>query len=185
MDNKRALKLHDQELASNGLKQCRGPCHKVLAFEEFDRDESKPDKYKAWCKECRKARREAKTKSSLDETLAKIDDNLLAALRDSQPGGTNIPHQVQALEEIMSLLGGASGFAMYYTGTMLAAPPGSQTRERMLNKLLALVQSCSDDGKVSKPRELMTDEELEASIKQRAQRLGLGIIEPTDVRESA
>lgn len=154
-------------------KQCRGPCQQELPREAFDVDSGKPDGLKSWCKQCRQAKRKHAAGVSLGDFLARVDDRVLASLRGTQPGGTNLPHQVQALEAILALFGGIQGFAMYYTANCLAAPPGSQTRERALSKVIGMIEACSDSGKVSKPRELLTDEELDALIDERAARLRL------------
>lgn len=153
------------------IKKCRGPCQLERPRAEFDDDNGKADGKKGWCKECRKERALAKKENQFREVLENMDLSLLESLANARPGGTNLPHHFQVLESITALFGGVQGFAMYWNATFLAAPPGSQTRERMLTKMLGAYQAASDDGKVSKPRELMSKEELEASVQERLKRL--------------
>lgn len=168
------------------LKFCGGPCQKQKPIEAFARQSDKPDGRKPWCKQCLKERKLAQKKKQLDYALEHIDERALATLSQAKPGGTNLPHQVQALESIMSLIGGVQGFALLFAANMAATNPGSETRSRILNKVLSAIQLCSDDAKVAKPRHLMSDEELDAAINERMNRLRIHqVIEPESVRESA
>lgn len=167
------------------MRKCRGPCQQVLDVNEFDVDKDKVSGRKAWCKACRARKKAANNISDAEQIVASIDGTVLAQLKQASVGGTMLPHQIQALEAIMQLIGGVDGYAMLWAQTFTAAPPGSQTRERMLANLHKAIQACSDDGKVSKPRELMSDDELQASIDEKMKRLGLRTVDANDVRESA
>lgn len=179
-----ALRMEDE---AAGMKQCGGPCLQLLGLDEFDADNSKPDGKKTWCKHCRAEQEEKKkdiqTRESLTKLFDKMDASVLLSMGDEYGGGTNIPHQVQGLEVVIELMGGIRGFAMQYVAHMLATPPGSAMRQKALDKIWQLIMQCSDEGKVSKPRELMSDEELEADLNKRA--LKLHTINPSDIRESA
>ncbi len=156
---------HNLNNGHYGGRKCKGPCQRELELEDFDRDSSKPDGYKAWCKDCRKVDQRSEAKSDIDKAIENLDAKALLLIKGAA-GGTNLPHQTEALEKIVEILGGVGGFAAYYVGNIVAADPGSVTRERMLNKILSAIQLCSDDAKVQKPRHLMSDEELrERSIK--------------------
>lgn len=178
-----------KEDAAMGVKQC-GHCQERLPLddEHFDRDSSRPDGYRSWCKKCRSERKQAEvehnTKDALQQLMERMDANVLATLSGAPTGGTNLPHQVQSLEQIVSLLGGVRGFAMQFVACLQAAPPGSAVRASMLKKVMEAIQLCSDDAKVSKPRELMSDEELAASVEQRIKRLRIAPIDG-EARESA
>jgi hypothetical protein len=170
-------------------KQCGGPCHKWLPDEYFDKDETKADGLRTWCKKCRSKKAEHKAKQQASKDVAKIMEGIeapvLATLRDTRGGGTNLPHQTQALERIIQLLGGLDGFAAFYVANILAAPPGSIIRERMLNKILAAIQLVSDDARVSKPRGQMSDEELAARIGKYGMKVLNGEVVDGDVRREA
>jgi hypothetical protein len=160
-----------------GTKVCP-KCSLKLLVEDFDIDESKADGRKSWCQTCRETDRIEKQNRALSDNegnvrrlIDKIDAGVLLTLSEAQPGGTNVPHRVQLLEEIIALMGGVRGVAMQYVATFQAAPPGSAIRQRLLDKLVNAVHLSSEGGGVSKPRELMSDEELEREIAKRAIRL--------------
>lgn len=159
-------------------------CNLSLLVEDFDVDASKPDGRKSHCKTCRSLEPKkliADTNRALSEFLQRMDAGVLANLSGSEPGGTLVPHRVQFLEEVLALLGGVRGLAMQYVANMQAANPGSAIKQRMLDKLVQAIHLSSDDGKVSKPREMMTDEELA----QRAVKLAGFTVVDGDVKESA
>lgn len=149
-------------------KQCGGPCQKWLPFEYFDRDTSKPDGFRAWCKACRKAKREAAAKAAEEKEIVhvvqEIEAPILATLSDNNRGGTNLPHESQMLERVIDMLGGVDGLAAFYVAQILAAPPGSVIRERMLNRVWSAIEHLSDESKTTKPIHQMTDKELEARL---------------------
>lgn len=174
---------YERGVATLPAKLCRGPCQMSKVLDQFDKDRSKPDGHKDWCKECRKKRDVRAGEDAITQAIMDLDDELLARVAGSPTGGTNLPHQVQAMEAILARLGGVEGLATYAVANMLAAPPGSQMREKFLSKIISLIQTCSDDGKVSKPRDLMSDEELKQMTEARMKRLGL-IVEAVDVREA-
>jgi hypothetical protein len=163
-------------------KQCGGPCQLEKPREEFDLDASKADGRRNWCKECRKDKKLAKARKGIDALLENVDASVLATLSVAPIGGTNLPHQVQALEGIIGLLGGVDGFNLVYVANLMATTPGSETRSRILNKILAAIQLCSDDAKVSKPLNACSEEELDARLKEQVIRIAQV---PPDARESA
>lgn len=167
-----------------GYKFCGGPCQREKSVAEFAKDSTNDDGLQRWCKECRKARSLAKKKNLLDGCIEKLDEKLLLAVAQAGRGGTTLPHQVQALEVFLQMMGGINGFMAYYAANLHATRPGSDARTKILNKILSVIQDCSDDAKVSKPRHLMSDEELEASVNERLNKLKVITVEP-DVRESA
>lgn len=172
----------------NGNKVCP-KCGDTLPLAEFDVDRSKPDGHKSWCKTCRATseleknnQKIVRNQDAMQELFARIDGEALLSLSIAVSGGTNVPHQIQALEEIIALFGGVKGFALHFVATYQAAAPGSATRERMLLKLLTAIQVASEGGGVSKPRELMSDEELEAAAREHALRIAKDTL---DIRDSA
>lgn len=154
------------------MKFC-GKCQKELPKNRdfFDRDEGKEDGFKNWCKTCRKERRDlakAKEASELIETLSK---SVLANLADAKPGGTTIPHVAEIYQNVMALLGGVQGYSMLLAANLIAAPPGGQVRQRTLSDIAKMGMAVSDSNKVSMPSELMSDEDLEAELKRREERM--------------
>jgi hypothetical protein len=175
---------HEKTVALSKTKLCGGPCQLAKTLDNFDRDRSKPGGYKSWCKECRKKRDASEGEDVIARAVNELDMELLARVAGAPIGGSNMPHQVKLMETILARLGGVEGMATLAVANMLAAPPGSQQRERFLSKVISLVQACSGDGKVSKPRELMSDEELKADTDKRMERLGL-VVDAINVREAS
>ena len=183
-DNNYAQQKVEAELVA--MKVC-SRCNNNLLIEDFDVDQTKVDGRKSVCKTCRSldSRQEVvDTNVKLKEFLMRMDVGVLDNLAASDPGGTNVPHRIQFLEETIALIGGVRGLAMMYVANLQASNVGSAQKQRMLDKLVTLISDCSDDGKVSKPREMMSDEELEAAAMQRAIRIAQDTI-PQNVKESA
>src|SRR5690606_13712783 len=122
----------------------------------------------------------AKQLKEAAEVLDKLDLATVMQLANAKPGGTAIPHAAEIYQNVMALLGGVQGFAMHYVGNLVAAKPGSQTRERMLTGMVKLSQAVSDQNKVAMPTELMDDEQLAKAIEEREQRLRIVPAEITD-----
>jgi len=178
----KAASAEERLAAKKGIastqKQCLGPCHEILPRSEqyFDRSARRRDGFKTWCKRCLTARKKGILDRVLSDSLQKLDTGILASVLRGEQGGPNVPHITQVIEMVMAHLGGVRGFATYYIANLLAAPPGSQTRERMLNKLMAMVQAASSDERVNKPRELESEEELQARVAQYEKEQNLQVI---------
>lgn len=155
-----------------GMKIC-GKCQQELPknTDHFDRDSSKPSGFKGWCKKCRAERRAMTQAKEAAQMLEKLDLAIVANLAEAKPGGSCIPHQAEVYQNIMALMGGAQGLAMHFVSTYIAAKPGSMTRERMLGQINKMGASLSESAKVSPPTELMSDEEIEARLKESDERL--------------
>lgn len=169
----------------HNLKHCFGPCQQMLNREEFDADSSKSDGLRSWCKQCRKKKEISNEFEQIAKVVQSIEAPILATLGSAQSGGTNIPHQLQVIEGIVGLMGGIDGFVAFYVAQIMAAPPGSQIRERMLNTIWRAIQLTSDDARVQKPRHLQSDEELEAQLNTRLKLLVAPMMEKVDDRRSA
>jgi hypothetical protein len=151
-----------------GMKVCGHCClEKPANDDHFDVDQSKPDGFRNWCKECRKKKQDMKRLKNAADVIETLDKELLRNLAKSKNGGSNVPHIAQLCEAIVHILGGHQGVAQHWASNMIAAKPGSQTRERMLTGLLKQLAVLSDSNKVSMPAELMSDEDLEAEIARR------------------
>jgi hypothetical protein len=150
------------------MKVCGHCClEKPANDDHFDVDQSKPDGFRNWCKECRKKKQDMKRLKNAADVIETLDKELLRNLTKSKNGGSNVPHIAQLCEAIVHILGGHQGVAQHWASNMIAAKPGSQTRERMLTGLIKQLAVLSDSNKVSMPAELMSDEDLEAEIARR------------------
>lgn len=165
-----------------GMKVCGHCCEELPANDDFfDKDGSKEDGLRNWCKKCRKNKQEMKRLKNAANVIDAIDKELLKGLTQSKNGGSNVPHLAQLCEAIVQILGGHQGVAQHWASTLLAAKPGSQTRERMLSGLVKMVGALSDSNKVSMPAELMSDDDLNNAIAEREARLHVVTLEqPVD-----
>lgn len=161
------------DVPAEGMRFCQGACRRELPASEdfFDRDASKPGGFKLACKKCRKERRELEKLRQASDVLAVLDRSVLANISETRPGGSVTPHQLEFYQILTGLFGGAQGAAMNWMANYIAAPAGSQTRERMLGQYTRLMEACSSDSKVSPPAEMMSDDELNAAIKRDEERM--------------
>jgi hypothetical protein len=164
-----------------GMKVCGHCClEKPANDDHFDVDQSKPDGFRNWCKECRKNKQELKRLKAAADVIDTLDKELLRNLSQAKAGGSNVPHIAQICEAITQILGGHQGIAQHWASTMLAAKPGSQTRERMLGGLLKAITTLSDSNKVSMPAELMSDEDIDKELARRAERAQVFNVTPQE-----
>lgn len=168
-----------------GLFVCEGRCGRELpqSADFFDRDSGRQSGFKGVCKECRAADRQMAKLDEMSDKLGKLDDLLSTTLEHADVGGTNVPHIAQIYEEAMGLFGGVKGFALHLLGTYIAAKPGGQTRERILSNLMKIGQAISDEGKLSMPVELMSDDDLNAELAKEGIRLKVRSGDVIDVEE--
>jgi hypothetical protein len=160
--------LIERELLDGLMKSCGHCCKELPANEDFfDRDQSKPDGLRNWCKECRKNKGEINRLKAAAEVIDALDKSILTNLAQSKSGGSNVPHVAQLCEAYVSILGGVNGVAQHFAGTFLAAKPGSQTRERMLTGLQKMIIVLSDSNKVSMPDDYMSDDDFEKAMAER------------------
>lgn len=178
-DARKAIRVRPE-----GVKLCEGPCHRELPAnkDHFDRDASKNYALRAWCKQCRKERREALKLKQSAEYLDTLDKTLIQNIVNARPGGSTLPHQAELYQILMTMMGGVQGWGMHWMAQFTAAPPGSQTRERMLGQMQKLAMANSDSNKVQMPAELMSDEDLESEIKKRDERMRVIPVEIRDVK---
>jgi hypothetical protein len=164
-----------------GMKVCGHCClEKPANDDHFDHDQSKPDGFRNWCKECRKKKADLKRLKNAADVIETLDKELLRNLAKSKNGGSNVPHIAQLCEAIVHILGGHQGVAQHWASNMIAAKPGSQTRERMLTGLLKQLAVLSDSNKVSMPAELMSDEDIDKELARRAERAQVFNVTPQE-----
>ena len=120
------------------------------------------------CKKCRAVQNKSVTdrrKRKSDRRLKTVEkagvDLLMQAV---QFGGTNIPHSSELLERLMMYFGGVNGFASMCVKQYYDAPPGSSSRNRLLETIVRLTSKNTDQGGAKKPLTLWTEDELEAEL---------------------
>ena len=166
--------------------KCCGKCGYELPknSDNFDKDSSKSDGFKNWCKKCREEKRKMARLDNAAAVLETLDKSMIAAITTQKPGGTNIPHQAEMYQVLMSMMGGVQGWAMHWLAQYTASAPGSQTRERMLGQMQKMAAAVSDSNKVQMPADLMSDEDLDAEIKKREERMRVVPAIFTDAKEA-
>ncbi len=165
-------------------RQCKGPCQKDLELNEenFDRDSRKEGGFRFFCKKCRAEARKLKQALTISSQLKILDDAAMRAVHEMPDGGTDMPHVAELYRVMVGLLGGVQGFGRHYVANMLQAPPGSQTRQRMLADINKLAMVATASGAVDKPVSAMTDEDLLNELKKRE--VHLRIMKPEIVVET-
>jgi len=167
------------------MKIC-GHCQKEFPRNSdwFDRDGTKEDGFKNWCKQCRAEKRQQKELAEAADTIKKMDLAVLGNLAQAKPGGTTIPHAAEIYQNVMALMGGVQGYAMRLVGELLAAPPGGQIRQRYMTQIDKMAVAVSDSNKVSMPAEMMSDEDLETELAKREARMKIVPGTFTDVTDA-
>jgi hypothetical protein len=182
-----------------------GKCNKILPVDKFSIDKSVPGGRRYRCGDCdaktrtgRQAWRnslEAKV-SKLDKLVAKqevtmeavelIGDIAKRASMDKK-SRASLPHLSTTYEALMRHFDGAEGFALATKIQYDASQPGSTQRNKILEMIYHMAKTCSAEGYVQKPHELMTTEELEAEWEkqQRALLEELGIVDEDGNARSA
>jgi len=121
-----------------------------------------------WCSQCLHEKREEKIAKRQEKTLDGIEAAAVKAfLRAASRGGENVPHVSELLERVMALFGGSGGFATTLAKQYFDAPAGSATRTKMLESIVKLTTSVSEQGASKKPLELWSDDELEDELDKR------------------
>lgn len=148
-----------------GKKYCE-KCNELKAFDAFHADENTEDKHRAWCKTCRAQDRfDKKMRASQNKQIQKLDNEGFRTLNKlAAKGGSLAPHKSEALEHIMIAFGGAAGFGKWLFANFITAPPGSAIRERMLSRILDLIERVSESNDSSKPIEEMDDDEIQQHL---------------------
>lgn len=107
-------------------------------------------------------------KNNRSNRLKKVEKAGLSLLMKSvEFGGTNIPHSSELLERLMMYFGGVNGFAAMCVKQFYDAPPGSSTRNKLLETVVRLTSKNTDQGGAKKPLTLWTEEELEKELDHR------------------
>jgi hypothetical protein len=138
----------------------------------FDRDNERPNGFKATCKQCRSEARDKDKKAKADGELIaavdKLDRICIKALRMGTSDGAfaAIPHIATLYEELMSVFGGPKGLARHYMASYLSSKPGSQQRVKILDTMMRAATGVSDSGVAELPLERMGEDALETKRQQ-------------------
>ena len=120
------------------------------------------------CRECAREHERIRTKRAAKrrrEALEQIERNACNTLiTKAGPGGANVPHSAELLEELMTYFGGVKGYASMFAKQYHEAPPGGSMRTRMLESMTRLVAANTAMGGAQKPVSMMSDEELEGQL---------------------
>lgn len=161
----------DVPQGSQACLSCGQP--RPLNEDWFDRDAEKPSGFKATCKSCRKEQRKRKKGKDFESLARRQEMSAGKAIALLADGGSNCPHSAQALESIMSLLGGTQGMAKLFVTDYFAAAPGSQMRDRKLAALLKLISEVTASGAAKLPKHLMADEDIDREMERLGRKLKL------------
>lgn len=141
-----------------GLKWCTN-CGQQKPLDQFHKDAARVDGHRDHCTDCRRElRREESIKGTV---LEDMEDQAMETLGQlSGRGGSVVPHATEALESVLRPFGGMEGYGKWLFATFLAARPGSAVRERLLTKILDLIQYVSAAGDSEQPINEMEDGDL-------------------------
>lgn len=131
-------------------------------------------RFEGKCRDCmREVKREAKKKAR-ERTAQNVEDDALTAfLSKATQGGENIPHSAELLERTMEYFGGSSGFAALIVKQYFDSPPGSGTRTKILETCVRMTLKNTELGGAKKPMDQWSDDELEAELDARLQRVAM------------
>lgn len=126
------------------------------------------------CRDCtREVKREQKKKAR-ERTAQNVEDDALKSFLDkATQGGENIPHSAELLERTMEYFGGSSGFAALIVKQYFDSPPGSGTRTKILETCVRMTLKNTELGGAKKPMDQWSDDELEAELDARLQRVAM------------
>ena len=163
---------NEEHVLAVASKEC-SKCYVQFPLNEeyFHKDKSKPDGYKRICKMCRKEEREERENRAIDERIKALEAEGIKVLDVLASRGSSIPHMAETFQRIIDVFGGSGGFAQHYLANYLSTPPGSATRQKMLDTVIRLNMKVSESGAAQKSLEEITDEELDIEIQQTAKPL--------------
>lgn len=160
------------------IQQCdKCGMNKPLTASFFDKKVDAGSGFRTTCKTCRKHERMEQTEittpkaGNMEQLLASGDLALVNKFGEMMTlgaaGGTSVPHIAEVYESVMSAFGGPAGYAAQIVATYLAASPGSQVRQRVLTMIAKMAGDATESGKATIRLDLLTDEELDAVVKDR------------------
>lgn len=128
----------------------------------------------ARCLICRAKVNRGKKKKRKEADMRAIEDGAVNTfLQSATRGGDNIPHSSELLERLMEYFGGSSGFAAMMVKQYFDSPPGGSHRTKLLEGVVRLVTKNTELGGAKKPLAQWTDEEIEAELDSRLQKIAM------------
>lgn len=107
-----------------------------------------------------------------DEALvAGISEAALRALSSTLDEGKNVPHSAEMLEEIYRVCKGPKGLAALLMKQYIDIEPGKPGRTRILEAIIRTTVQNTQLGGANKPLHLMSDDELEAEMNRRMEKI--------------
>lgn len=88
-------------------------------------------------------------------------------IRQTQTGGSNIPHTAELVERVFQYFGGVGGFSGVLVKQYWDSPAGGSARSRLLETMARLVCKNVESGGAKKPLQLWSEDELETELTQR------------------
>lgn len=126
------------------------------------------------CKYCREIQ-ERESRKFVRQNARRVDSmmlNLVEAIVDEPMDEfEDIPDIGTLTRQLLRPFGGAKGLGLQMASSYLSSPPGSPCRQHTHNLLVKLDMEATKLGYAKKPKELMSDEELDLYIKEQQQRL--------------
>lgn len=155
------------------VKCCNECAEQLPATEDyFYSDATRPDGLMSTCISCRTKRQVERENRAIADKVDQLDRaaiNVIERLANDEDL-SHVPHVVEVYQRIMEAYDGVGGFAQHFMANYLSAKPGSQIRQRMLDKMINLAMKISEEGMAQKPVELMTDEDLQLELERQAKR---------------
>lgn len=139
------------------------------------------------CKSCDRHSK-AMVRQHINDVVKQADELQMQVLSEMATEDDEIPDEIPDLGTFVSTMvrafGGMRGLAIQNAATFLKATPGGAIRQRMLADLGKHVAKASELGYAKTPLEMMSDEELEQIIEERAKRT-LRLVDGSEEEEIA
>lgn len=167
-------------------------CNQSFPLSEFckagrPRKDGKPTKVDSMCKYCRRIH-DREVKKFVRQNSKKIDqmqlDLMMALAEEPMTDFEEIPNIGTAVQHLLRPFGGMQGLALQIASSYLSSPPGSPCRQKTHALLMKTTSEASKLGYAKKPMELLSDEELEAYLRESHKRL-LKQIDDQEVSQEA
>ena len=132
--------------------------------------------YRTVCRKCRadnaankKENKLARSRdAAINDRVKVLDSGLIKSLKAiGDEKSPNVPHASQLLEELLSHVGGVSGFAQHVWAAYLASSPSSTLRQRLLSQMITLTVKVSDMGKSEVQMDQLSDDDLDRELERR------------------
>lgn len=160
------------------FKDCAG-CGQVYPLSRlyWHADSNTDTGFHSHCKSCRLGKKAKEqidlAEQALAEKVKEAQATSLAILDVMQvpKNYSRVPHMAELYERMIEVFGGPQGIAQHYLLTFLAAKPGSSIRQKIMQSMMNLSVMVSQDGKARVPLELMSEEDVDRAIEEKAKQV--------------